>query len=92
MLECLALGATDRSLETNSFAILLLLHTDIVADVSLIMRCILRHGSRAGGMPSFASLTALSGTETLVTLAYGLGAGEHTHGLVLTSGLNFPSW
>lgn len=89
MLEGLALDATCWSLEADSFAICVLLHTDIVADGSLIMRGILGHRA---AVSAFASLAALSGIHPLVKLTDGLGTREDTHGLMLAYGLNFTRW
>ena len=89
MLEGLALDATCWSLEADSFAICVLLHTDIVADGSLIMRGILGHRA---AVPAFASLAALRGIHPLVKLTDGLGTREDSHGLMLAYGLNFTRW
>ena len=89
MLEGLALDATCWSLEADSFAICVLLHTDIVADGCLIMRGILGHRA---AVPAFASLAELRGIHPLSMLTNGLGTREDTHGLVLAYGLNFTRW
>ena len=90
MLEGLSLGATRWCLEAYSFAISMLLHTDIVADGSLIMwGGILRHRAT---VPAFTSFATLSDIHPLVMLTDGLGAREHAHGLVFASRLNFTRW
>ena len=86
MLEGLALGATCWCLEADSFAIYRLLHTDILADGSLIMRGVLR---RRAAVPAFASLATLSRIHPLIMLTDGLGTREDAHRLVLAYGLNF---
>ena len=89
MLEGLALDATCWSLEADSFAICVLLHTDIVADGCLIMRGILGHRT---AVPAFASLAELRVIHPLSMLTNGLGTREDTHGLMLAYGLNFTRW